>query len=65
MDPDQVLVNDAISDPHRVHTGLRYSEEDSIKALSAALKEMLRRELLTSGAAPIELDTGLLGDHYR
>jgi|GEM_PF-4777017 len=52
MDPDRVLVRGTLSEPHRFYTRPVDREEDSVRVLSAALKEMLRKELLDRRATP-------------
>lgn len=44
--PEKYLMRKALAEPHRVYATPGESEEDHIKALSQALKEMLRKELL-------------------
>ena len=46
MNPEEILTKKALTEPHRVYVDLRDRGEDQVKALSAALKEMLRKELL-------------------
>ncbi|MGQ9469313.1 MAG: tyrosine-type recombinase/integrase [Nitrososphaerales archaeon] len=46
MDPDKVLVKEALTEPHRIYMDDRERLEDAEKILAAQLKEMLRRELL-------------------
>jgi len=48
MDPDRVLVKEAVAEPHRT-VASEQREEEQVKALAAALKEMLRREVLYPG----------------
>jgi len=48
MNPEQILTKEALSQPHRVCAGPAGDEEDQVKALSSALKEMMRRELLNA-----------------
>ncbi len=44
LDPEKVLTREALSEPHRAIVG---NEEDQVKALSRALKDMMRKELLS------------------
>lgn len=46
MDPDKVLVREAFAEPHRVFVSAHDREEDQVKVLCGALKEMMRKELL-------------------
>ena len=46
MDPEKILVKEALSEPHRVIVDSRDGEESQIKALAGALKEILRKEIL-------------------
>lgn len=48
MDPEQVLAKGALDEPHRVYDSPRDREDDQYRALSLALKEMMRKELLNS-----------------
>ena len=49
MNPEQVLTKEALSQPERTYLGPTMSDEDQVKALSAALKEMMRKDLLDAG----------------
>ncbi len=46
MEPERILTREALSQPHRAYVGSMESEETQIQALSNALKEMMRKELL-------------------
>jgi integrase len=50
MDPEEVLTKKALAEPHRVYVGSRDWEEDQVRALSTALKDMMRKELVTAKA---------------
>lgn len=45
MDPEEILTKKALATPHRAYASTGDREEDQVKALSAALKEMMKREL--------------------
>jgi hypothetical protein len=51
LDPEKILVREALSEPHRVVLQPVEREEDQAKTLAGALREMLRRELLDDGRA--------------
>lgn len=48
MNSDEILAKEAMSRPHRAYIGPREREEEQVKALSTALKEMMRKELLNA-----------------
>ena len=48
MNPEQILTREALSQPHRAHADPTSTEEDHLKALSNALRDMMRKELLDS-----------------
>ena len=50
MDPEEILTKNALAEPHHVYADLRDREEDQVKALSTALKDMMRKELVTARA---------------
>jgi len=50
MDPEEILTKKALAEPHRVYVGSRDWEEDQVRALSTALKDMMRKELVTTKA---------------
>lgn len=50
MDPEEILTKKALAEPHRVYVGSRDWEEDQVRALSTALKDMMRKELVTAKA---------------
>jgi len=50
MDPEEILTKKALANPHRVYAGSRDREEDQVRALSAALKDMMRKELINAKA---------------
>ena len=45
-DPEKYLVREAFTQPHRTYVNPLEREEDQVKILSHALKEMMRKELL-------------------
>jgi len=47
LDPEKVLVRDAFAEPHRIVINGRDEEKAQIRALSEAVKDWLRREILT------------------
>jgi len=47
MNPEEILFKEALSQPHRTYITPMEREEDQIKALTSALKETIRKELLT------------------
>lgn len=46
MEPERILVHEALSEPHRIHVTSEESEERQIAQLSTALRNLLRREVL-------------------
>jgi integrase len=50
MDPEEILTKKALAEPHRVYAGPRDREEDQVRALSTALKDMMRKELMNAKA---------------
>jgi hypothetical protein len=46
MDPEKILVKEALMEPHRVMVSAIDREEEEVKTPSRALREMLRQELL-------------------
>lgn len=46
MNPEEILTREALSQPHRTYAQPSLGQEDQVKALSKALKEMMRKELL-------------------
>jgi integrase len=46
MDPERILVREALTEPHRVILQPVEREEEQVRTLAGALREMLRRELL-------------------
>jgi len=46
MDPEKILVKEALREPHRTAIHPIQGEEEQAKILAKALKEMLRNELL-------------------
>ena len=46
MDPERILVKEALMEPHRTMITAEIDEERQTRTLAKALKEMLRRELL-------------------
>ena len=55
MDPDKVLVREAFAEPHRVFVSPQDREEDQVKVLCGALKEMMRKELLNPREKKMEI----------
>ncbi len=49
MDPNKVVVKEAFAEPHRVFVSPYDREENQMKVLSNALKEMMRKELGSVG----------------
>jgi hypothetical protein len=47
MNPEEILAKEALSKPHRTYATLAQREEDQIKTLAQALKETIKKELLT------------------
>jgi len=45
-DPEQYLVKEALTQPHRTYIGPSEREEDQIKTLSQTLKQIMKKELL-------------------
>ena len=50
MDPEEILTKKALAEPHRVYVGSRDWVGDQVRALSTALKDMMRKELVTTKA---------------
>lgn len=48
MNPEKVLAKEALSKPHRTYIEPHRREEEHVKALSIALKDMMRKELLNN-----------------
>jgi len=48
MNPEEILMKEAPSRPHRVYAQPSTAEEEQVKALSLALKEMMRKEPLNA-----------------
>ena len=48
--PEEFLTKKALAKPHRVYAGPRDREENHVRALSTALKDMMRKELLNAKA---------------
>lgn len=46
MEPDEILTKKVLSMPHRTYVRPYEREEDQIRELRHALKEMVRKELL-------------------
>jgi len=46
LDPEKVLVGDALAEPYRIITQGKDEEKAQIRALSEAVKDWLRREVL-------------------
>jgi hypothetical protein len=46
MDPERILVKEALTEPHRTIVAPAIREEEQVKILARALREMLRKELL-------------------
>jgi ribosomal protein L12E/L44/L45/RPP1/RPP2 len=47
MNPEEILAKEALSKPHRTYATPAQIEEDQIKTLAQALKETIKKELLT------------------
>jgi aryl-alcohol dehydrogenase-like predicted oxidoreductase len=47
MNPEEILAKEALSKPHRTYATPAQREEDQIKTLAQALKETIKKELLT------------------
>jgi hypothetical protein len=52
MNPEELLTQEALNMPHRVHATSIDREECQLRRLSQALKEMLREELLKPEKTP-------------
>jgi len=48
MNPEEILTKEALSRPHRAYTQPQQREEEQVKAVRLALKEMMRKELLNA-----------------
>lgn len=46
MNPEEILTKEALTQPYRTYVETVQQEDDQVKALSRALKEMMRKELL-------------------
>jgi integrase len=46
MNPEEILTKQALSSPHAVYVGPAARENDQIRALSAALRDQMKREIL-------------------
>jgi hypothetical protein len=46
LNPEEILTKKALSEPHRTYASPYEREDQNVKALSQALKEMMRKELL-------------------
>jgi len=46
LNPEKILTQEALSEPHRIHVGPDEREERQIAFLCQALKESLKRELI-------------------
>lgn len=46
LNPEEVLTKEALSQPHRTYVDTTHHEEDQIKALRTALKDMMKKEFL-------------------
>lgn len=47
MNLEQILAKEALSSPHRTYATPTQREEDQVKTLAIALKESIKKELLT------------------
>lgn len=48
-DPEKILLTEALAEPHRTNCGSpKRNEENEVKLLGNALKEMIKKELLTT-----------------
>jgi hypothetical protein len=50
MDPEEILTKKALAKPHRVYADAKDREEDQVRALRTALKDMMRKELMNAKA---------------
>lgn len=46
MNPEETLTKKVLAKPHRVYADPRDREEDQVRALSTALKEMMKKEFV-------------------
>lgn len=46
LDPEKILTNEALSEPHRIYTSKSEREDYEIKLLSMELKEALKKGIL-------------------
>jgi len=52
MNPEEILIRKAVSEPHRICATSQEQEENQVRALCLALKENLKEELLSSLKSP-------------
>jgi site-specific recombinase XerD len=52
MNPEEVLTREALNRPYRTIAQPAHVEEEQVKSLSQALKEMMRKELLNGKSSP-------------
>lgn len=45
LDPEKVLTQEALAEPHRIYASMSEREDYEIRALSRELKEILRKEI--------------------
>lgn len=52
LEPEKVLTQAAFAEPHRAYTSSEDREQAQTRALSIAIKELIKKELLASGETP-------------
>ena len=50
MNPDEILTKRALAEPHRVSASMKDREENQLRALSTALKDIIKGELTSDKA---------------
>jgi len=50
MNPDEILTKKVLAEPHRLYDNLREREEDQVRTLSTALRDLMRKELMNAKA---------------
>jgi hypothetical protein len=56
-DPERILTREALAKPWRTYVSAQDREDDQVKSLAIALKETLRKELLSTGDTNREVET--------
>jgi hypothetical protein len=51
LNPEEMLTREALTHPYATYVGPAFSEEEQVKSLSLALKDMMRKELLRANKA--------------